>query len=253
MIPDHNLATEVATFFVAGQETSSSATTWTLFSLTQEPQYQVKLREELLTLATDTPSMEELNNLPYLDAVVREALRLHSPAPITIRVAKENDVIPLEKPFADVDGKMQNEIKIKKGESVIIPIKIVNRSEKIWGKDAAQFRYASRYSLCAFITQRHKYHRPERWESLPDAARKIPGIWGNQLTFLGGSHSCIGYKFALVEIKALLFALIRAFEFELAVPLDDIKIKRTGVGRPILASDPSYGPQLPMKVKSYLP
>ena len=96
-------------------------------------------------------------------------------------------------------------------------------------------------------------YRPERWESPPDAARKIPGVWGNQLTFLGGPRACIGYKFAVVEIKALLFALIRAFEFELAVPVDDIKVKRHVVSRPTLASDPEGGFQLPLKVKPYVP
>ena len=150
IIPHHVLATEVATFFAAGYETSSTATTWALFALTQAPQCQVKLREELLSLATDTPSMEELNNLPYLDAVVRETLRVHSPAPMSARVAKEDDVIPLEIPFVDVNGKMQTDVKITKGDSVMIPIQAVNKSEKIWGKDASQFRYRSLYSLRTF-------------------------------------------------------------------------------------------------------
>ena len=92
--------------------------------------------------------MEELNNLPYLDAVVREALRVHSPVSLVVRVAKEDDVIPLEIPFVDVDGKTQTDIKITKGDFLMIPIQVVNRSEKIWGKDAAQFRYASLYPLC---------------------------------------------------------------------------------------------------------
>ena len=150
MIPHHVLATEVATFILAGQETTSTATTWALFALTQAPQCQVKLRKELLGLATDTPSVEELNNLPYLDAVVRETLRVHSPGPITLRVAKADDVIPLEIPFVDVNGKMQTDITITKGDLLTIPIQAVNKSEKTWGKDAAQFRCASLYSSCTF-------------------------------------------------------------------------------------------------------
>ena len=152
MFSDH-LVIEVATFFVAGQETSSTATTWALFALTQAPQCQAKLREELLNIATDTPSMEELNNLPYLDAVVREALRVHSPVPVTARIAKEDDVIPLDIPFVGVDGETQTNIKITKGDRLTIPIQSVNKSEKIWGEDAAQFRYASLYSQYVFITQ----------------------------------------------------------------------------------------------------
>ena len=41
--------------------------------------------------------------------------------------------------------------------------------------------------------------RPERWESIPEAAHSIPGVWGNLLTFLGGPHACIGYRFSVVE------------------------------------------------------
>ena len=48
--------------------------------------------------------MDELNALPYLDMVVREALRLHCPVPSTIREAMADDVIPLNKPFVDKNG-----------------------------------------------------------------------------------------------------------------------------------------------------
>lgn len=90
---------------------SSTAVTWTLFSLTQNTAVQKKLREELLTIPTDTPSMEQLSDLSYLDAVVREALRIHSPAPSTTREAMKDDLIPLEKPFIDKEGVTQTAIK----------------------------------------------------------------------------------------------------------------------------------------------
>jgi hypothetical protein len=52
-------------------------------------------------------------------------------------------------------------------------------------------------------------------------------------------------------MKALLFTLVRAFEFELAVPADDIKKKQTIVQRPILASEPEAGNQMPLLIKRY--
>ena len=55
--------------------------------------------------------MEELSALPYLDAVVRETLRVHSPVPSTIRVAMEDDAIPLNTPFVDKNGKTQHGIR----------------------------------------------------------------------------------------------------------------------------------------------
>ncbi|KAG6823047.1 hypothetical protein H0H93_004334, partial [Arthromyces matolae] len=56
----------------------------------------------------------------------------------------------------------------------------INRDKTIWGDDAHEFR-------------------PERWETVPEEANRIPGVWGNVLTFLGGPRACIGYRFSLVE------------------------------------------------------
>ena len=71
----------------------------------------MKLREELLQIETDTPTMDELNALPYLDMVVRETLRLYSPVSSTIRVAKKDDTIPLNEPFTDRNGEVQDNIR----------------------------------------------------------------------------------------------------------------------------------------------
>jgi hypothetical protein len=90
---------------------NSTATTWALFALTQAPEVQTKLREELLQVSTDNPSMDDLSALPYLDTVVRETLRVHSPVPSTIRVAMEDDVIPLNTPFVDKNGQTHHGIK----------------------------------------------------------------------------------------------------------------------------------------------
>ncbi|KAJ6458688.1 hypothetical protein DFH09DRAFT_1349195 [Mycena vulgaris] len=39
-----------------------------------------------------------------------------------------------------------------------------------------------------------------RWEKIPDAASTIPGVWANLLIFFVGPHTCIGFRFSLVEI-----------------------------------------------------
>jgi len=92
------------------------------------------------------------------------------------------------------------------------------------------------------------------------------------LTFLGGPHACIGYRFSLVEyvfippnitkyahewlvicrLKALLFTLVRAFEFELAVPVEEIGKKANIVQRPILINDPKAGNQMPLLLKPHV-
>ena len=55
----------------------------------------------------------------------------------------------------------------------------------------------------------------------------------------------------MFRMKALLFALIRAFEFELAVPTEDL-IKKTGiVQRPLVRTEMAKGTQMPLIVKTY--
>ncbi|KAG6856728.1 hypothetical protein H0H87_001328 [Tephrocybe sp. NHM501043] len=194
---DQDVLAQVPTFLVAGHETTryadnnvpnaekinvsySTGTTWALFALTQDKRVQDKLREELLTIDTDNPTMDQLNSLPYLDMVVRETLRVHAPVPTTIRTALKDDILPLGKPITDRNGVTHDTIKVSEGQVLMIPILAINVDKAIWGEDAREFR-------------------PERWEKVPEAAGNIPGVWGNMLTFLGGPRACIGYRFSLVE------------------------------------------------------
>lgn len=89
---------------------NSTAVTWALYAMTQAPEVQAKLRDELLSVDTDTPSMDELIALPYLDAVVRETLRVHPPVTNTSRIAMKDDVLPVEKPYTDRYGVVRDTI-----------------------------------------------------------------------------------------------------------------------------------------------
>ncbi|THH10018.1 hypothetical protein EW146_g8506 [Bondarzewia mesenterica] len=195
-LDDADVLAQVPTFLVAGHETTRQAPSIPCAIL------QIKLRAELLLVPSQTPTMEELDRLPYLDAVVRETMRVFSPVPNTVRVANCDDVIPLETEWEDKHGVRRKEV------------------------------------------------RPERWENPPAAIQSIPGIWGNSLAFSGGSRACIGYRFSVIEMKALIFVLIRAFQFEMSVPLEEIKSKSVVVRRPYLASEPEKGAQLPLWVSA---
>ncbi|KZP28246.1 cytochrome P450 [Athelia psychrophila] len=232
-LSDVDVLAQVPTFLVAGHETTSSATTWALFALAQLPSAQSRLRDECLDLATDSPSMDELNSLAYLDCVVKEVMRVHAPVAMTNRAAVQDDDIPLDEPWVDKQGVKHHSIRIAKGDNVSVLIACMNQSEQTWGADAAVFR-------------------PERWEAAETLAPNgIPGVWGNQLTFLAGPRSCIGYRFALAEMKALLYTLVRAFEFDLAVPAKDIISKQSIVSRPIVTSEREAGNQMPLLVRAY--
>ncbi|TFK38084.1 cytochrome P450 [Crucibulum laeve] len=227
-LSDEHVLVQVPTFLVAGHETTNFSTgvTWVLYALAQNIAAQTKLRQELLTASTDNPTMEELNSFPYLDAIVRETMRLYAPVPMTSCVAMKDDAIPLEMPFRGLDENtlIHNFYRINKGQGVTIPILPLNRSRMLWGEDSMQFK-------------------SERWfPAVPEAATNIPGVFGNMLTFLGGPRSCIGYRFSLVEMKALLFTLLGA-------PAKDISQKTSLTARPVLITDLDNPNQMPLLIR----
>lgn len=95
----------------------STSLTWTLFALATYPDVQVKLRDELRYINSDTPTLDELASCRYLDAVVREVLRLHAPVPFTERIVTRADIIPLENAYVDTKGEVQNTVRYDRSYS----------------------------------------------------------------------------------------------------------------------------------------
>jgi cytochrome P450 len=237
---------EIPIFILAGHETTSNGLAWTLFALAQRPDVQERLRAEcrssltLPTLSTgnDPLTAEEVNaldKLPLLDAVIRESLRLYPPILATMRAATEDDAIPLAHPYTDKKGVLRDTIPMHKGAIIPIPILSVNRSKDIWGPDALEWN-------------------PDRWlayhaEGVPAAAKGIPNVWGPLLTFISGSHACIGWRFSLMETKIILHTLMSEFAFKLAVDPSEVFKKNTGiVYQPHLKGEKDKGAQLPLLV-----
>jgi cytochrome P450 len=191
-------STEIPTFLLAGHDTTSNLLSWALLELAANPSIQASLREECranplpatsqgsVSAPLEADELSALDKLPVLDAVIRETLRLRSPVGSAQRAAVKDDVIPLARPYVDRDGVVQESIKIKQGDNLYVPIILVNRLTELWGPDANEWK-------------------PERWmhgsqhAGVPEAVKGIPGVWGNMLTFLGGSRGCIGFRFALYE------------------------------------------------------
>jgi cytochrome P450 len=189
-------ATEIPTFVFAGHETTSSLASWLLYELASNPEVQSSLRAECSASPLpasskdseplDVTELNTLDKLPWLDAVVREALRLHCPPPGINRTALKTEELPLSRPYVDRDGVLHESIAISEGDLLWVPILVVNRSVELWGPDAKEWK-------------------PERWingsahDGVPEAVKGIPGVYGNMLSFFGGNHSCIGFRFALYE------------------------------------------------------
>ncbi|KAG8709057.1 cytochrome P450-dit2, partial [Ceratobasidium sp. 423] len=189
-------------FIFAGHETTSTAVTRILDTLAQRPNVQVKLREELRRYFEENPNgthHDALLELPYLDGIVREVLRLYPPIPNIPRVCVEDTVLPLEYPIDTPSGKITS-VPIKKGTWIFLNTVYFNRNEAIWGERANEFL-------------------PERWigskiDEVTQAGSRLPGVYSSMMTFGSGSYACIGFKFAVMEIKVMLAELITKFKFE---------------------------------------
>jgi len=225
-LSDHDVMSQISTFVVAGHETTSTSLSWTLHALTLHPHVQDKLREELLSVGSDEPSLEVLEGLEYLDAVVREALRWCSIVPSSIRTCMKDDVVPIE------NG--TKTIKIKEGDGIFVPIVSLNRLKDVWGEDASEFK-------------------PERWltpmpPDLKEKQKQVPGVYSDLMSFIGGPRSCIGVKFAVVEMKCVIFTLLRSLTISLP-PGQEITARTTIVTRPLVKGREGEGNMLPLFVE----
>jgi cytochrome P450 len=86
---DAGIVGQIPSLFAAAFEAGQSVLTWTLLLLAQHPRIAAELLDELRSkLGSRMPSLGEAGNLPYLDAVVRESMRILPPVPFQIRVAQ---------------------------------------------------------------------------------------------------------------------------------------------------------------------
>lgn len=231
-LSDEEVIGQVSTFAFAGTDTTSNAISRILYLLATNPKVQEELRTEI-TEATNTKGdsillYDELVALPFLEAVCRETLRLYPPVSTVSRVALQDASVPLSTPVKGIDGREMHSIMIPKNTKVFISILNANRDPALWGPDAHEWK-------------------PERWLSpLPQAVTdaKVPGIYGNLMTFLGGGRSCIGFKFSQLEMKVVLCALIPKFRFSAS---KEIRWQMSGIVTPTVEG--SLVPQLPLNVE----
>lgn len=178
---------QVMTFLAAGHDTTATGTAWTVHLLATYPVVQRRLREEIRQYYPflfdpnqrfDIDLMEGVDpdNLPYLDNVCRESLRVIPPIPMTVRESRRDDRI--------------GDYKVPGGTVIYMLANAINRLPWFWGPDADAFN-------------------PDRWDH-PSAT----AVTNAFMTFLQGPRGCLGRKFAEVEMKVLLIVLLSTFEFE---------------------------------------
>ncbi|KAI0822981.1 cytochrome P450 [Trametes gibbosa] len=201
-LPEDQLLGQMSVIIFAAMETTSNAMARTLQLLAEHPKVQIKLRKEIIEAKGGDAALDydRLHALPYLDAVCRESLRLYPPGVQTFRCATKDAVLPLSQPIRGTDGTILNELAIPRGTNIFVAIMESNCDEALWGPDAREWK-------------------PERWlAALPAAVEhaKIPGVYSNMMTFMGGVRSCVGFTFSQLEMKVVLSELLVNFAFELS-------------------------------------
>ncbi|EKD03070.1 Cytochrome P450 [Trichosporon asahii var. asahii CBS 8904] len=215
-LSEQQIIEQITTILFAGHETVSTSLSWTLYHLADNPSLQTRLHDELSELPEE-PTFEQLDACPLLGKVVREILRVYPPVPSTQRELAVDQDIPLSEPVALKDGRVITSLPLKKGEVLNLSVVCANRDKDVWGPDAEEFN-------------------PDRFDRPNTPAKQIPSAWGNVLSFSHGSRNCIGFRFALAEMKALLFVIMRNWRVERVCPVEH----RNGItSRPYVDDKPS--------------
>lgn len=182
---DQQVLDEAVTLFAAGHETTSNALTWAWYLLSQHPEVEARLHEEVDgVLNGRSPTLHDLPNLPYTQMVIKETLRLYPPAWVL------NGRTPLTD--TEIGG-----YPIKKGNIIFISPYVMHRLPHYFPEPEA--------------------FRPERFT--PEQEKELPRY--AYLPFGGGPRVCIGNAFAMMEAQLLLATIAQRFRLEL-VPGQEI-------------------------------
>ncbi|MEU9001179.1 cytochrome P450 [Streptomyces sp. NPDC048551] len=192
------LRDQVLIFLLAGHETTATSLAFARHLLARHPEEQARAREEVSrVLGSRTPVAADLDRLPYLTQVLKEAMRLYPAAPVIGRKAVA---------ATEVGGHL-----IPAGADVILAPWVTHRDPRHW-PDPDRFD-------------------PARFTPEAEAARPRYA-W---FPFGGGPRACIGQHFSMLESVIALAMVLRAYTFEAVdteVPVDaGITLRTTGPAR----------------------
>jgi cytochrome P450 len=164
---DAIIAGHVPTLFGASFETCQSVLTWTLVLLAQHPRVARDLLDELTNgLAGEPPTLEKISELPFLEAVIKESMRLLPPVPIQIREARQE---------ASLAG-----FTVPKGARVVLNAFLTNRIPDLYPEPDS--------------------FRPERWATINPSQFEYSAFSAGPRRCPGFQFGMSAAKMALAEI-----------------------------------------------------
>lgn len=182
---DEELHDELMTLLFAGHETTASGLTWLFYWIHYLPEVQEKLRFELDSLEKD-PDYTEINNLPYLDAVISETLRIY---PIVSDTFGRIITKPMSVMGYDFEPKTW----------LIVSIYSLHHREDLY-PNSKQFK-----------PERFLQKNYSPYEYLP---------------FGGGNRRCLGSALALLEMKLVAATVLSHFQLELTSKRPMLPVRR---------------------------
>ncbi|XP_014211164.1 probable cytochrome P450 4aa1 isoform X2 [Copidosoma floridanum] len=176
---DEDIVNECCTFMLAGQDSVGTATAMSLFLLATHPEWQAKCIEELDGIfeaggdPRRPPTMHDLKAMRVLECCIKEALRLYPSVPLFARTLGED---------------------LRLGKHVIPA-----------GCGVVVLPYTT-HRLAHHFPEPHAF-RPERF-SPENSEKRHPYAY---LPFSAGPRNCIGNKFAMLEMKVMISAILRRY------------------------------------------
>lgn len=168
---------QVLTLLLAGHETTAQSLTFTSYLLATHPEVERRVRAELEdTLAGRPPEVGDLDDLPYLERVVRESMRLYPPVPGIVREPTDDD---------EIGG-----YRVPEGATVTMSQWVIHRDPRFYDNPLA--------------------FDPERW-ARSGRAERHPFAY---FPFGGGPRRCVGDRFAMLEARLVLARLLQSIRFE---------------------------------------
>src|SRR5215469_653628 len=212
-LTDAEISDELATFMLAGHETSAVTLSWSLALLSAYPAARDHLEREVdAVLGGREPDAADVDSLPWTTAVIAETMRLYPPAWTIERDATADDIVA--------------GVPVPAGSTVAIPPYLVHRHADFWpdpaGFDPARFLPVGQHDTAA-SSERGPREDRHRYAYIP---------------FGGGRRACVGQSFAELETVLVLASIAQRFRLELTP---------TGIPKPTAAITLRPG-RLPMRL-----
>ncbi|KIL88163.1 cytochrome p450 oxidoreductase [Fusarium avenaceum] len=181
-LPSSQFAPALLVATGAGFTTTSSLLSWLIYSLVKYPGNQERLLQELIDNDWDEDTQvtaDTTAKLSFLDKFIKETQRLHNPSFQPGRTAKIDMILP-------------GGYRLPKGSVVISALHHMHNNKDVWDNPG-------RFD-------------PDRWDT--EKVKNRPA--GSYIPFAAGPRMCVGFNFALQEIKVFLPKLVYRYKFSLA-------------------------------------